>query len=231
MVKRIKNLIFKEYEADLKRKEAELKALESQINPHFLYNTLETISSIAYLKDIPEITTISKSLSQLFRYSISNDKKLVTLADELYHTSNYINIQTIRHGNKFNVIFDIDESLKKYKVIKLILQPLIENSVNHGLELVKSGGLISISAKLITNHTLMIEVEDNGVGISHKKLEVIQNYLNNGSDDTCSETSKSIGLTNVHFRIQHYYGKDYGLSLESKNEMGTKVTIRLPAVK
>jgi two-component system sensor histidine kinase YesM len=230
MIKRIKNLIIKEYEADLKRKEAELKALESQINPHFLYNTLETISSIAYLKNAPEITTISRSLSDLFRYSINNEKKLVTFGDELYHTQNYINIQKIRHGNKFNVIFDIDEELKNYKVIKLILQPIIENSINHGLELMKSGGLITIEAKLHNDDTLIIKIQDNGVGISQQTLKAIQDYLNRDPGDTSIETTKTIGLANVHFRIQHYYGKNYGLTIESAHEQGTKVTIKIPAI-
>ncbi|WHH59094.1 sensor histidine kinase [Petroclostridium sp. X23] len=227
MIRRIKNLIVKKYEADIRRKQAELKALESQINPHFLYNTLETISSIAYLKDVPEIMTISRSLSDLFRYSINNEKKLVTLGDELYHTANYINIQKIRHGNKFNVCYNIPEEAKKYNVIKLILQPIIENSINHGLELIKLGGIIKVSAHKSLDNMLIIEVEDNGIGIPHEKLKRIQADLNRDSAETY-ETSGSIGLANVHFRIKHYYGNNYGLTIESTDEKGCKVILKLP---
>src|SRR5690554_4520876 len=229
MVKRIRNLIIKEYEADLRRKEAGLKALEAQINPHFLYNTLETISSIAYLEGIPEITTISKSLSQLFRYSINNHRRLVTLGDEMYHTLNYINIQKIRYGDKFSVVFEVNAELKDLNVIKLILQPLIENSIKHGLHSMKSGGLITVKAKTEGN-TLLIEVKDNGVGINHNKLMEIKKHLNNNSIHNSYETEKSIGLANVHFRIRHYYGIDYGLSLESKEGSGAKITVKLPVI-
>jgi two-component system sensor histidine kinase YesM len=234
MVEKIRNLIIKEYQTDLKRKDAELKVLELQINPHFLYNTLETIYSIAYLKNIPEIATISQSLSQLFRYSISYGNFQVTLADELSHTINYVNIQKIRHGDKFDVLFEIDDTLKNYKVIKLILQPLIENSITHGLESIKSGGLIITRAKLVQNQTLVIQVEDNGVGIDPEKLVLIQQYLNNNSYDLSIETTKSIGLANIHFRIQYYYGKDYGLTIENiknPNEKWTRVTLQFPATK
>jgi two-component system sensor histidine kinase YesM len=233
MVEKIRNLIVKEYQTNLKRKDAELKVLELQINPHFLYNTLETIYSIAYLNNIPEIATISQSLSQLFRYSISYGKFQATLADELYHTTNYINIQKIRHGDKFDVLFEIDEALKNYKVIKLILQPLIENSITHGLESIKSGGLIITRAKLVQNQTLIIQVEDNGIGVNPEKLLIIQQYLNNNSYDLSIETTKSIGLANIHFRIQYFYGKDYGLTIENienSNGKRTRVTLKFPAI-
>ncbi len=231
MVEKINHLIFKEYETDLRRKGAELKALESQINPHFLYNTLETINSIAYLKDVPEITTISRCLSELFRYSIDSTKKRVTLADELYHTSNYIEIQKIRRPGQFKVQMEIPESLLDYKVVKFIFQPFIENSITHGLKQMKSGGLIIISAELLENQTLIIRVKDNGAGIPPEKLATIEEFLNQDSDDPSSESNSFIGLGNVHFRIRHSFGENYGLTIESDRKTGTIVTIKLPAVK
>lgn len=230
MVLQIRNLIVKEYQADLKRKEAELKALESQINPHFLYNTLETISSIAYLRDVPEITIISRSLSDIFRYSINTNQKQVTLGDEIYYTSNYINIQKVRHGNKFSVEFNIDDTIKDYKVIKLILQPLIENAINHGLQLIKSNGIITISAWVDDKNILYIEIEDNGIGIEKQKLKALCAYLGRDLTDTNKETIKCLGVANVHFRIRHYYGKEYGLTIQSTEGKGTKITIKIPAI-
>jgi two-component system sensor histidine kinase YesM len=231
MVSRIKDLIVSEYEADVKRKDAELKALEAQINPHFLYNTLETMNSIAYLKGVPEIATITRSLSQLFRYSIDSTKKQVTIADEIFYTTNYINIQKIRYGDTFKVIYRIDAALMEYKVIKLIFQPLIENALIHGLESLKSGGVIVVGAKLVSDQTLVIEVVDNGVGIMPEKLAAIHKSLSGSSDDVSYKITRSIGLANVHFRVRHFYGKKYGLTIANNSEGGVKVTLTIPAIR
>ncbi len=215
----------------LSQKEAELNSLQNQINPHFLYNTLESIRGAALYHGIHEIATMSKSLSLLFRYSI-NERVLVSVKEELSHLENYISIQNFRFEDKFQLQYQIPPELMNYKILKLTLQPLIENSIKHGLEMKLGKGTIKIEI-LSLDSNIKILVSDDGVGIPSKKLEDLNKALVNESRRNTGEnvnTRTGIGVMNVNSRIKLYFGEQYGLKFLDVLA-GTTLEITLPAVK
>lgn len=231
MAKNIKNLIEKVYHAQLSQKEAELNALQSQINPHFLYNTLESIRGVALSEGVQSIAVMVKALSNLFRYS-SKGKEIVTIADEIEHVKNYVTIQNFRYVDKFEVEYNIDESLRSYKILKLILQPLVENSIYHGLETKLSPGKIVISCRKLEG-MVQITISDNGYGIPRDKVIKLNESLEKNIPlsegiNNPDYTSKSVGIINVNARIKLYFGIEYGLKYESTEGVGTTVEIIIP---
>lgn len=218
-----KNLIYLESNAQLLIKEAELNALQSQINPHFLYNTLETIRGQAIENNMPDIEIMTRSLSKMFRYSINSPQAHVTLREELAIVDNYFSIQHMRFGSKFKINLDIDDDCLDCIIPKLTIQPLVENAIFHGLETNENDGFILISA-YTTENTLRITVKDNGIGIDEKKLMEINGLLST----KYTKSKKSIGIYNVHARIQLAYGTGYGLSITSFPNVGTTVTLLIP---
>ncbi len=223
--------INKLYSIKLRQKEAELNSLQNQINPHFLYNTLESIRGAALYHGITEIAAMSKALSLLFRYSIS-DRVLVTIKEELQHLENYISIQNFRYENKFELQYNIPPELMNYKVLKLTLQPLIENSIKHGLEMKLGKGTISLDV-LVLDSNIKISISDDGLGIPAKKLEELNRSLMNEKYQAGMEGDRSgtgIGVINVNSRIKLYFGEQYGLKFR-ESLVGTTVEITLPAVK
>lgn len=215
----------------LSQKEAELNSLQNQINPHFLYNTLESIRGAALYHGIHEIASMSKSLSLLFRYSIS-DRVLVTVKEELQHLENYISIQNFRFEDKFALEYNIPPELMNYKILKLTLQPLIENSIKHGLEMKLGKGTIKIEILSLESNIKLI-ISDDGLGIPPKKLEELNRALANDksrSTDESVRTGTGIGVMNVNSRIKLYFGEQYGLRFREALT-GTTVEITLPAVK
>ncbi|HEX2947687.1 MAG TPA: sensor histidine kinase [Clostridia bacterium] len=223
--------INKIYSIKLRQKEAELNSLQNQINPHFLYNTLESIRGAALYHGITEIAAMSKALSLLFRYSIS-DRVLVTIKEELQHLENYISIQNFRYENKFELQYNIPPELMNYKVLKLTLQPLIENSIKHGLEMKLGKGTISIEV-LVLDSNIKIIISDDGLGIPAKKLEELNRSLASEKSQAAMEGDRSstgIGVVNVNSRIKLYFGEQYGLKFREAL-VGTTVEITLPAVK
>ncbi len=210
------------YEAELQRKISELSLLKSQINPHFLYNTLELVRSISQKKQIPEISHIVVSMAKILRYSIKGDD-FVSLEQELEITEAYINIQRARFSEKFNVIISITDEARNAMVIKMLLQPLVENAIFHGLEPKNFGGILYIGGA-IENDTLIITIRDNGIGIAPEVLLPIQKSLTSKIYDT----SKHIGLVNTNARMKLQYGEAYGLNIESSIGDGTCVTLSLP---
>ncbi len=230
MIVRIKSLINMEYKAKLAEREAELKALQAQINPHFLYNTLEIISTIAILEKVPAIDEIAQSLARMFRYSIKTQKNTVPLEKEIEHLKDYLKIYSYRFDSDLIVSYDISENCLQCCILKLVLQPLVENAIIHGLNRSSKKGLINISAAL-ENSTLIICVSDNGKGMVKSKLEEIQVMLKSDTDSiTHRDTSENIGLRNVNARLSLFYGPEYGLSVESVHNSGTKVIVKIPAV-
>ena len=226
-------LINKVYDIRLKQKEAELNSLQNQINPHFLYNTLESIRGAALYNGIHEIAAMSKALSLLFRYSIS-EKALVSIREELQHLENYMSIQNFRYENRFELVCNIPPELYSYQILKLTLQPLIENSIKHGLEMKLGKGIIKIDI-LSMDKNIRIEISDNGLGMPVRKIEELNRSLardefyktgieNNDSSGT------GIGVKNVNSRIKLYFGEQYGLKFKEA-AMGTIVEMVLPAVK
>lgn len=223
MVTRIKELMKQiVYEQELKRK-SELNALQAQINPHFLYNTLDSIVWMAENEKSEDVITMVTALARLFRISISRGKNIITVKEELEHAKNYLIIQKIRYKNKFKFDFEVDDRVLQFKTMKLLLQPIIENAIYHGIEYMVDEGNIKITAN-IEDGKLLYRVIDNGLGI---KAELLKKIL---SHETETKSGSGVGVKNVHERIQLYYGLEYGLEIESEIEEGTTVKIWLPIV-
>lgn len=229
MIDELDTYIKREYQNKLITLDSQMKSLEAQINSHFLYNTLESINSIAEIEGVESISIMSMALGNMFRYSIKTKSELVQIADELKHVKDYISIQQIRFSNRFHVDIDIPEDMLELKVLKLILQPIVENALYHGLNYCSSGNLIKIFARLDGN-ILYISISDNGCGMSEAVLTKLnKNLLEPAQFTELGQRNKqSIGLKNIHSRIELYYGKNYGLLIDSRENHGTTVTIRLP---
>lgn len=208
-------------EQEEKRK-SELDALQSQINPHFLYNTLDSIMWMVESEKYEDAISMVQALGSLFRISLSKGKNIISVGEELHHARNYLDIQKFRYKNKFTSYFEIEEGIEKYKTIKLIIQPLIENAIYYGMEYMDGEGEIHIRA-YTREENLFIEVEDNGLGMPEEQVAQLL------TDDTHIRSKGSgIGIRNVHQRIQLYFGTDYGLEIFSEPDEGTMVRIHLP---
>ena len=231
MLSKIKELIQKVYKTEILKKEAELNALQAQINPHFLYNTLQIMDIVAEEEGVEVISTICQSLSKIFRYSINRGKEIVPLSKELEHVQNYIHIQKIRFNNKFEVFYDIDVELYNYRIIKLILQPLVENALFHGIEKKKGKCTIIISGKRVDGK-LILMVEDDGAGMDEEQLRLLKDSLSEEivHAEINEFTQRSIGIKNVHARIQLYFGSEYGVRIESILDKGTKIQVSIPPI-
>lgn len=229
MLQELDSYIKKEYQNKLITLDSQMKSLEAQINSHFLYNTLESINSMAEIEGIESISVMSMALGNMFRYSIKTKSELVTVTDELNHVKDYVSIQKIRFSNRFRVELNIPEELLLKKILKLILQPIVENALYHGLNYCKAGDIICISAVIKTN-ILYISVSDNGCGMDREQLQALRSSLAEPAQFTelGQRNKQSIGLKNIHSRIELYYGQGYGLSIISEKGNGTTVTIRLP---
>ncbi|WP_161601444.1 sensor histidine kinase [Paenibacillus luteus] len=215
------------YGSELEKKKAELAFLRSQINPHFLYNTLEAITGIAVVEKQTKIKTMTRSLSNIFRYSIKG-ADVVQLRDEVRMIESFIQIQQIRFAERFSVEYDFSEEAMSYRIPKMILQPLVENAIYHGFEPTLKVGKLSMRACVDEENALHIVIEDNGVGIGAGRLEHIRRMLSeNSSAPAADENMKSIGLGNVNNRIKLIYGNEYGIQIDSVEGQGTKVQLKL----
>lgn len=224
LMEKINSLLASIKSIEIKKHEAELETLKSQINPHFLYNTLESIRMMAVIDDNKEIADATEALGNLFRYSVRQRKDIVDVRFEIQHAMNYILLQKIRYGDKFEVAYEIDEEVMNCKMLKFTLQPIIENAIYHGLEKKKGKGRLKLSA-YIMNNNLNFEIQDDGVGISPEQLTVLRDYIVSEVDDS----TKSIGLKNVNERITLYFGKSYGITIDSSRGTGTAVKLIIPA--
>jgi two-component system sensor histidine kinase YesM len=225
MSSKIDYLVNSIYKEKLTRKEAELKALQAQINPHFLFNTLENINWMAQLNGIKEISTTVTSLAELMEASIGRENRLITLEQEISYIDNYINIFLNRFPEKLNVKKNINDEAMKVLIPKLLIEPIVENSLNHGIERVSRKGELEING-CIRNENLIIEIIDNGIGIKLKQLDSLREALN--TDEENIKERDSIGLINVNKRIKLFYGECYGINIESKYDEFTKVTMEIP---
>ncbi|WNS44563.1 sensor histidine kinase [Paenibacillus sp. MMS20-IR301] len=222
MLQRIRQLMDQIiYEQETKRK-GELEVLQSQINPHFLYNTLNSVIRLAERGKTDEVVTMIQSLSKFFRISLSKGKNFITMQEELDHIRHYLVIQSFRFKNKFRYEINAQEEVLQYQTIKLILQPIVENALYHGIEMLPDEGLISISA-VLQEGLVVIRISDNGLGMSKETMNVLL------SGGVKSEGGSGVGVRNVNERIGLYYGREYGLTFESELEEGTTVTIIFPA--
>jgi len=200
-----------------KKRKAELAVLQAQINPHFLYNTLESINWMALSAKQKNISRMVLLLSNFMRLSLNKGKNVYTIRKEVEHLRTYIEIQQIRHKNKFQVIEDIDENILDYYTIKLILQPIIENCIVHGFKNTMQTGTIEIYGGF-DGEDILFTIRDNGCGMDDNTLKCIFD----------KSDSKGYGIKNVNERIKLYFGEKYGLEIESSPGKGTTVKIRIP---
>ncbi|QBD85307.1 sensor histidine kinase [Clostridium tetani] len=223
MLTDIKRLINKVYQVEKQKRSAELRVLQSQINPHFLYNTLDTIQWKALEYNAFEVVDMINSLSGFFRISLSDGKEFITISDEVAHVSNYLEIQKIRYKDKISYSMDVDSSLDQYLIPKLIVQPLVENSIYHGLKLQKCKGIINVSISS-KDGFLFIKVIDNGLGINSEKLIVLRKNLAESIE------TNHYGLYNINERLKLAFGKRYSIEIKSELKIGTQVLLRIPLI-
>ncbi len=215
-------------ESDLKllEKEAQLKALQQQINPHFLYNTLEAINWMAYKKGAEDICNMVTALGSFFRGSISKGKDQVTFREEIEHLKSYIYIQEICNHDRIEIKQQFEDSILECRTIKLILQPIVENAIKHGFENIRHKGIVTVRGFIETNR-VTIEISDNGTGMSKERINELMTQL---TSETGDDNSSSIGLSNVYRRIRLYFGDQAAFSIESRENIGTMVRIVLPVL-
>lgn len=220
----------RDYEKNLLQKQTDLAYLQNQINPHFLYNTLECIRGQALNEGMLDIADTVKALAQFFRYSISVKGTVVTIEDEIANLRNYVAIQQYRFRGKFKLEVDLEEDdceiLRKCLIPKLSLQPIVENAIIHGLENTTENGVVTVKAFLV-NHSVLLTIQDNGEGMERETLRHLNEKINkNLSDD--GRVHSGIGLNNVQKRIQLFFGKEYGISVNSVKGLGTTVEMYFP---
>ncbi len=225
MIKRIKALMQQIYDEHKKLEKAKYKTLQAQINPHFLYNTLDSVIWLARARSYNKIVTMTTALTKFFRIGLSRGKDLITIQEEFAHVENYLIIQSIRYEDKFNYSIDYDEDIAQLKIIKIVLQPLVENAIYHGVKMKRGGGEIRISGKR-TGDDVRIVITDTGAGMSSEQLNALNNTLNR----TGSDKLDSYGVINVNERIRIFFGDKYGLTYKSIAGEGTEVTMNIPAV-
>lgn len=222
MTERIKQLMEQVRSEETELRKTELKALQAQINPHFLYNTLDSIQWMCERGKTGDAAKMVSALARLFRISISRGRELIPIRDELRHAENYLLIQSYRYKDQFTYSFDVDETLSDYLCNKITVQPLIENAIYHGLDRLVDEGEIKITVKQAPDdeNDILISVSDNGVGMTKQQCEAI---LKKERSD-----SSGIGVKNVNDRLKIYFGDKYGLTIESELDVGTTVTVRIP---
>lgn len=217
-------------QSEKQRVQSELSMLQYQINPHFLYNTLDTIRSYALMSDQEDIALMSEKLSRFFRYAISNRENIVKVEDELRHIEDYLFIQSRRFGDRFETEISLEEpELRERYMLKLMIQPLVENAITHGLERLKRKGWIHIHIAA-TEKKLLIRISDNGVGMNEEKLCELNHSLRSGTVQPAENHRRGTGIAvqNVNARIRITFGEEYGLHYRSHEMQGTTVTATLP---
>lgn len=224
MLGRINELINTVYKEQIAKQQAEFTVLRSQINPHFLYNTLGTVKWYARMNEQPEIERMVTAVIDLLKSSVRRVGEFQSLAQEITQLKNYVFIQKIGYGDAFEITYEVDEQWMTSEVPYFILQPLVENAILHGIEMSKGQGLIRVSAQ-VDEQVLTLIVEDNGKGMNEAAASSL---VKMASQKESVPGVTGIGIHNVHERIQLYYGQSYGLSYESAIGVGTKAIVRIP---
>ncbi|MDG0808584.1 cache domain-containing sensor histidine kinase [Cohnella rhizosphaerae] len=240
MVGNIESLIVQKYEANLLRNQAELNALQSQINPHFLYNTLYATKSVIDRHDYGRASAMVQSLSEIFRYSLQQGSSVVTLREEIDHIRKYIYVHDIRFAGRFSTVLEIDDSLWDNPILRLTLQPLVENAIQHGLANKAVGGELRITAKPAGDHCL-IYIYDNGAGMSEAEISRLNGWFASSSSmpaerpeaaanepPAAGSAGTGLGVRNVHARIKLQFGPEFGIKISGKAGAFTTVKITLP---
>lgn len=224
-VDRIRELIREEYDMKLQAKNAQINALQAQINPHFLYNTLQLMGSMAYSRGVLEVNRVAEALSDILRYSINYNGELVTLDEELKHLNNYFFIQKQRFYDKFTVELAIDEKAGKCRIPKLLIQPIAENCFQHGFEKSTDQWRLAVMAFLNDDGKVHIIIRDNGIGMTSEQLSALRKKLDASQAVGALMESEHIGLMNVNARIKLFFSENDGLKIESAQGKGTTVTL------
>ena len=223
---KIKELLEDIRNNEKEKRKSEMDFLRAQINPHFLYNTLFSIQCMAELNKIGQAVKMIKAFIALLRKTLSTDKDLIPLREELENTKSYLELERIRYSNIMDYEIEVSKELESCQVPALILQPIVENAIFHGLEAKDSGGLIVLEV-LKDGEDLLINISDDGKGMNIRRLKEVRARINLDED----EARKSIGLVNVSGRIKINFGKEYGLTIDSEENIGTCVSVRLPIIK
>ncbi len=228
MTAQIKSLMKQVVEEQESKRKSELSALQAQINPHFLYNTLDSVIWMAENGKHHDVVKMVTSLARLFRISISRGRNVITVKEELSHAENYLTIQKMRYKDQFEYRFEIDDEVLNYRTQKLLLQPIIENAIYHGIRQMVDEGEIVIRA-YAKDDILYFEVEDNGLGMSELvRKDILKRH--DQIDDGAVRVG-GVGVTNVFERIKLMYGEDFGIDIESEIEEGTKITLSIPVIR
>lgn len=221
MVGRLNQLIEQNRQEQVSLRSAELALLQAQINPHFLYNTLDAIVWLIEMEKNEQAVEMVTSLSGFFRSSLSNGRDIITLREEEQHVRSYLEIQQVRYKDILAYAIEIDPSLSQYEIPKLTLQPLVENALYHGIKQKRGQGLIHVTGER-DGGDIRLVVEDNGAGMDAERLEKVRGALSH-------EQRIGFGVATVHERLQLLFGMEYGLQIESSPGEGTRVTVRIPA--
>lgn len=208
------------------KKQTEIDALKGQINPHFMYNTLETFRMMAINKEHYELADMIFLFSKMLRYNISTMNEMTTIDKELEYLNYYVSIMNYRYKNQYVLLVDIPEELKSYQIIKLIMQPIVENCIEHGYRGQKNGKKCILVKTYVEEGNCIIEISDEGVGISQESEETLKKMLSMKYSEKSS--SSSIGLWNINQRVVLNYGENYGITINKKEGGGTKVVVKLP---
>lgn len=226
MASELKNLINDLSNEKILNKEAKIKLLQEQINPHFLYNTLDSVYSLIKINKTEQASQMIFSLSKFFRASLSGGRDIVELSEAVEIAESYLQIQKIRFGDRFNFSFNIPNDLEICFVPKLIIQPFIENALYHGLENVSHIGQITVEAE-DKNNSLVLTVKDNGAGMTEEKLDQLRDSLKIGKQNE----KENFAINNINMQIKLKYGENYGVSIESIQSVGTAIRIKIPIIK
>jgi two-component system sensor histidine kinase YesM len=229
MIGKIRELLDSKIKEQENLKKAELRALQAQINPHFLYNTLDTIIWMAEAKKTDQVIEIVRALSSFFRISLSKGRDWITIGEEVERVRSYLTIQKMRYRDIMDYRIEVDEGVAGNTILKLILQPLVENALYHGIKNKRQGGTIIVRAEQKNADEVLLQVEDDGIGFTPDKLAQLQAELADDSGEIKLESGFAIG--NVNKRIGLYYGRQYGLSVKSEYNAGTCATLVIPARK
>ena len=215
------------YETQMLLERAEYQTLQAQINPHFLYNTLDTMSSIANIQNCTQVSNLSRSLANIFRYSLNMTDSLATVAEEMGHVRNYIYVMDVRNRSSIQYEFQLERETYQYTLPRISIEPLVENALSHGLKNSRKEEKRVTILTTMEEKVLRVSVHDNGVGEDADKI----NEKLKMEEHTLGERGKSIGLSNINNRLKRLYGENYGIVFESELGVGTTVTIRVPAMK
>lgn len=229
MLEKIKNLLHQNLQEKEMIQKAELRTLQAQINPHFLYNTLDSVIWMAEAGKNDQVIKLVQAFSQFFRISLNKGRDWISIKSEVDHIHNYLVIQQMRYSDILEYEIDIDPILLPHATLKMTLQPLVENAIYHGIKNKRGRGLIRISGHIVEQDILLI-VEDNGIGMASERLEAILLELREPrlSEQESTDQPRGFGLYNVNQRIRLYFGERYGIEIESEEGIGTKLTVRIP---